>query len=377
MPQQLVRLMREWDGEYRPRDIERRQCELGALGPAQWRELCDMVGLARDGRERLLALYANLFTHVLRTESRCGTTLNPKFLLDLAGTSGDGVMHRHLRFEAVSIFDLAQMLAWVENQPGESRFSVGEDMAQLIDLFTRSLFEEGTQVARVFTYHEPDDHFHVRDVCLDRPPSGYCPSHVLEHSLVCRTFSNGRLVLLDHRPKGLFETAIKILKQFKAGKASWHRVFDRRGIKLIVPTVEDAHVLMDLVEAMAKEHGGKFVRGHSNITGNGTARMDADNQHSSPFFKAAKCEFSFNNDAREWVFEVLIATFQDHFSSMYATDQVNHELYRLTQALEVYLPLLWPQSVYRVDWKSSEVQNLLIAQVQDRLVRRFHPVRRS
>src|SRR3990167_6867891 len=148
MPQQLVRLMREGDGEYRPRDIERRQCALGALGPAQWRELCDMVGLARDGRERLLALYANLFTHVLRTEARCGATLNPQVLLDFGKRGGDGGMHKHLRFEAVSIFDLAQMLTWVENQSGESRFSVGEDMAQLIDLFTRSLFEEGGQVAR-------------------------------------------------------------------------------------------------------------------------------------------------------------------------------------------------------------------------------------
>lgn len=375
MPGRFVQFMQHWNGEYHPRAVAQRRRMLDHMSPAQQRELSDMVGLARDGRERLLTLYANQFLHLLRTESRIGTTLNPGRLLDLAGTAGDGVMEGHVRFEATSIFDLAQMLAWTENQPGESRYAVGEDMACLIDFLTQSLFGKETRTSvRVFTCHNPKDHFHVQEIGVENRPRGHPTSHLLEHRLVCRTFGNGRLVFLDHRPKGLFETVIKMLKQFRDGKKGWHRISDRRGIKLIVPMVDDAHALMNALQAVMRTNGGEFIYQHSNITGNGTARMDIGNTHSSPLFRAAKCGLSYEGR----VFEVLISTFEDHFSSLYATDGVNHDIYRLTQALEVYLPLLWPMSVYGIDWANKEdVQDFLVAQVRERLVWRFRPVHRA
>ncbi len=364
----LVRLMEDCDGSERPKGVAQRRRMWESMSPAQQRELSDMVGLARDGRERLLSMYAHPYIHALRTESRIGTTLNPFFLISLAGACGDDSMSKRVRFEATSIFDLAQMLVWVENRRGESRYTVGEDMASLIDFFTGSLFEDKSRTSvRVFTYHDPADHFRVREVGVDKSLQGHPPNHVLEHLLSCRTFGGGRLVFLDHRPKGLFETALKMLKQFRAGKKAWHRISDRRGIKLIVPTVEDVHTLMETLGTLMPVFNGRFIPGQSNITGNGTVRMSKSNSHSSPMFKAAKCELWY----RDRVFEVLIATFQDHFSSLYATDKVNHELYRLDQALDIYLPRLCPARVYGVDWKSEKVREPLLSQVCERLLWRF------
>jgi hypothetical protein len=83
--------------------------------------------------------------------------------------------------------------------------------------------------------------------------------------------------------------------------------------------------------------------------------VDANNQHSSNGYKAAKTLMKW----RGGVFEFQFLTFQDYFSIKRSLLDSNHDLYRLRQTLDFFLPLLWPKEIYDVDWANPSVRGTL------------------
>ncbi len=368
---EIAKIRQDWTGVLDKEAVRRRQEVLRSYDQDYHHLLSNMLEKVRDERVRLINQYAHSLVDKLGIESSVGTTLNPARLLELALTEGEDLIDRRVRFEAVSFFDLARFLAWIERLPDESRYVVGEDMGSVIALFKDKLFQERTAQIKVSTYHDPDDNYRVREIGIDRRLDED-PDLVREHQMVCRMLQDGRPVRIDHRSKGLFETALKMLKQQASGIRRWYQVRDRRGFKLVVPDVQQAKALIDDLQALFRKEGATFRRGHSNMTGNGK-RMDRRNPQSSKFFRAAKCEVIWHDR----VYEILVVTFQDYFSSQFALDGENHELYRLKQMLDVYFPLLWPAGIYGIDWSDARrVRRPLMAQKKAMLGWRVKPRRK-
>lgn len=365
---EIAKVRQDWTGVLDEEAVRRRQEVLRSHDQDYRHLLSNMLEKVRDERVRLINLYAHSLVDKLGIESSVGTTLNPARLLELALTEGEDLIHKRVRFEAVSFFDLARMLAWIERRPAESRFVVGEDMGNVIALLKEGLFQEKTKQIEVWTYHDPEDNYRVREIGIDHRLH-HDSDLVREHPMVCRMLQDGRLVCFDHRPKGLFETALKMIKQQASSIRRWDQVRDRRGFKLIVPDVQQGKALIDDLQVLFRKAGGTFCRGHSNMTGNGK-RMDKHNKQSSKFFRAAKCEVIWHDR----VYEILVVTFQDYFSSQFALDGENHELYRLKQMLDVYFPLLWPADIYGIDWSDERrVRRPLMSQMKAKLGWRVKP----
>ena len=105
--------------------------------------------------------------------------------------------------------------------------------------------------------------------------------------------------------------------------------------------------------AIIGEARGSIVDISSNVSGHNP--LDTSNQHTSPFFKAIKLDVLWRNQH----FEIQIMTFADYYSSKFALNNENHDLYRLKQALEIYLPIVFPFQVYGVPWHDDEVRDHL------------------
>lgn len=341
---EIVEGRRDWNGEPDPAALRRREKMLDAMSPDDKRLLTNMVGAARSGREELLREYANSLRDFIMSDSLVGTTLRPRRLLQFAGRAGDDEI---LRYEAVSIFDLACLQMWVEQRPSCSRYVVGEDMSKLLDELIDQVFVGGKRKIAARTLHNPDDSFRVSAIAFDGAPLDGPPEYVRAHLMRFRV-ADDLLVMVDHRPKGLFEAVIKMLKQLDEKMPDWSEVYDRRGYRMVVQRVEDIERLFVVLERFAASLDMEFVRVGSNVTAK-QERVRQTNAQSSGRFRAAKVRLIRDGQP----YEIQVMTAQDYISSRLARDDENHDLYRLRQLRDCYGELLWPKAIYGVDWQTE------------------------
>lgn len=336
----------DWIGRPSTEALKRRESLLNAMSPDKKRLLSDMIGVARAGREGLLQSYAHSLLDSLMTESHGGASLRPRRLLEFAACPGNDVMDHRSRFEAISLFDIALLQQWLEHEPSSSRYVVGEDITDLLDELVRTFFIPGTRDVKVRTLHDPDDHFRVSQIAFGGEELQSHSEYVRVHPMTFRLAQNDLLVLVDHRPKGLFESILKMFKQLDAGVQDWYKVYDRRGFRMVVQTREDVDRLFRALEVFASLLEAEFVRVGGNIT-EPDAKMKRDNVQSHARFKADKVRIVWRGQPYE--FQVMVA--QDYISSKFALDGENHDLYRLRQLADCYGELLWPRALYGIEWK--------------------------
>ena len=343
-----------WENDWTktcPEAIEKRKRYFETVSKQQRNRMSIMLEFARLGRDKLVNRFAYPLKDELLLESRVATTPSPRRLLDLAAVSGTTPLHVRQHFEALSLFDQSCALSLIEEEQG--RRSVGASLDRMIDFLSHHLFEDESREVTVWTYHDPDDSYRVVRVGINEQHTGSA-GYERMNPIICRVAKNGMPVLFHHRIKGPFGAYLKVHRQLAIHRPDPFTVRDRCGIKLVAPNVQTVYDLAGQINELMVSNGGTCHVTESNMTGNGT--MDPENMHSSPYYKAMKCEIEW----RGGIYELLLVTFQDYFSSLLALNDENHELYRLSQLLDISLPFLFPVSVYHsTNWDGEGLRHML------------------
>lgn len=303
--------------------------------------------------------YAYPFRAQLKMVSAIATT-TPLGLLRYALDGSDSAIGEHTRFEAIRNFDLTRFLFDVEHEDPDE--VVRSDLEEVIRLFTKHLFVAGSVDVYVKSNHNPDKHYHVCDLEFSPEPFENPINGTTQYTrLICRSVKGGDFAMLDHRPKDAWGTVFKIFSQHFRQKPEPSIVKDRRGISFIVRNEEQAYSMGMRLRQIIESEGGHIYTFTHNFNTN--APVDHTNVCSSQGFRTLKIEFRlWNSD-----FEIQILTVQGHLTREFATDDVNHEMYRLNQSLRYYLPLIYPFEVYGIDWEDAGVVQRLRSLVTSRL----------
>lgn len=321
-----------------------------------------MLREVHHGRQKYTHLYLPPFADRLEHESRVWNTTNPRRLLQLANERGDSPLDRQRRHEALRFFDESRALAHMEERhPIEA---IQDKFEDFISSFTADLFEPGSDLITVYTYHDRADLYRVKQHAFMRPlPRDAC-GDLLERGnppITCRLFQHGGghfFVALRDRVKEHFDTWLKMQKQTREDRPNPHEIRDLCGLRLIAPDIAIAEQLLartrTIIEgSRRKRTAGKVVELVNNLTEDVTAH----NRHSSRFFRAARLRIIWNGIA----IEIQITTFQHYYSSILAVGRENHEMYRLLQCFDHYFPFLFPTAIYGIDWDNERIRRQLMA----------------
>lgn len=343
--EQLVESMADWSATPTTEAIKSRRQILSDMSVIDRALLSNMIDMVRTGREHVLQAYASSLEFVLEMEGLAGTTLDPEELLVCAEEGGDDPGDDRRRFEAISVFDLALMLWWIETEPAQSRYVVHGDVYAIVRDIQRHLFSKGTRRVRVYSLHNPKD-MRVREVQIEAPSKDWSPEDVLRHEVMFRVTGRNHLAVFDDRPKGLFETALKMLKGRQEGKKNWLDVRDRRGIRLVTLNEDDIETVIEELQEVIPAFGATFDRDLRKLRMDDGV-MNPTNPQSSKEFNAKKGWITYNCRINE----IQFMDVKLYIATRYAISDVNRSFYRLRQMCDVYGELLWPKYIYGVDWQ--------------------------
>jgi hypothetical protein len=333
---------------------KRQRCLLDASSREQI-EFALAVRTITHGRKRLVSGYADLFFDQIELDSSIATTMNPNRMLMIAENAMNGKSPDLQRwFEALCRFDQSVAIAKIEI--ADSQEELDRDMNRLLDFLNDNFFEEEYEKVGIFCYHDPEKGFAVRmeDVGIGHHLSR--PGLMRRKSnLTCRQTRKAELAYIRHRTKDPFDTWLKMQRQIHNAKLEDpYGVDDRCGLKLIVSSDKDLYIVALRLMMLLIDDGGEEIE--PLVCNYGLEKSaDVDNKQSSSTYKLAKASVKW----RGRVYELQFLTFHDYFTSKRSLLESNHDLYRMRQALDFFLPLLWPKDVYDIDWKNPRVRSRL------------------
>ncbi|MBU0646370.1 hypothetical protein KJ611_02740 [Patescibacteria group bacterium] len=306
-------------------------------------------------RQALIKEYATGHLDVLELRAEVQSTLSISKLIELINSGSDSHFDGRRRFEAVSMLDIATFMLAIDQD--DSNKNVGRDLNRLLELLDAHLFASESRTVTVWTRHDPADHYRVKEVsAIDVGFTG-SQQNVRRNGITCRQLNTGGLVLVHERSKYSFDTWRKIQRQLVENQSDPFLVGDRCGIKFVVPSKSDAHALAERIQEIGARIGAEVGPFQGNLSGNG--RMDNGNKLSSPFFRAIKSQVVWGPHSYRRHYEIQIVPFLDYFSSRFALNEENHDLYKLRQCIEVFFPLLFPLRIYGINWRNHKVREPL------------------
>lgn len=352
----FVEWTKDWTTADRPAAFAERRAYLGRLSNVRLALLDEWVRAMRTDRWELAKELVAPIVRELETVALTDMKSNPFALLEFGDVRGDSIFAAKRRFEALCLFDLAIGVDLLEQEDPAS--VVENDGAQMMSLLEQELFRtDELRVVTVWSYHDPEDAYRVHEgrVGFDERLDAGSP-YERRNPEPCRVLKDGTSVRVSQRPKGRFETLLKI-----------HRkgvVKDRCGVKFIVPSVSDAKKLLASIRRLLKSHGA-IVRSDGDTLVPTAIAADPGNAASSPRYRVAKLMARLHG---RW-HELQVQTFAGYVSAQYALDGENHELYRLGQGLDHQLPLLYPGEIYLEErsWKNPDLRKML----RDRYVQKL------
>lgn len=335
--------------------IEKRLAYLHRASSLERFHLTQAVTIIRYGRERLLDHYAYVYADQLAPDSSVGSTPHLDRLLELAVKNGENNQPDPQRwFEALSLFDQAIAVSRIESEDPYEK--IGRDLDTLIDFLRDRFFVGGFEKIDVYSYHDPNDGYtvHTGDVSIDRPLTR--PGLTRRKSrMTCRRLANDRIAYMHHRIKDPFQTWLKMYRQqLERREKNPFFINDRCGLMFVVPSVDElqdiALCLLELLIVNGATEIEPLEMNHQT-----DHRADIQNHHSSARYKAAKMLVDWEGRR----FEFQFVTFPDYFTSARSLLDSNHELYKLRQAMNYFLPLIWPECVYEMDWNNPQIRHTL------------------
>lgn len=346
----------DWAGERDASVILKRRQYLRAIKAEQIRKLASRARGVRDGRLELAKELAWPILDELEMADEVYSVSNPLDLLALVDIPGDDEHHRRQRFEALCILDLASMSYELERIDPMVR--VEEDVGEMRRMLQRAVFAEGSRKRVVYTYHDPDDMYRVKEVSYDEPGS-FGSLLQRKHNDRVRTTREGVTLRSSPRAKNRFRTVIKLLQQQITPKADQDPMLvkDRCGFRFVVESVEAASALAEEMEWNLIAFGAEVFPDGDNLTKDTGEAADPSNPTSSPKFRKRQMAVFWHN---RW-YEFQIVTFGMYYSSRYAHDEENHAIYKMRQGTRNMLPMLFPGRIYLPEgsWQDQALQDLL------------------
>lgn len=378
--QRFFDAQKDWTGTYDKEIIKRRKEFLQRCRPQRQTLLGVMLRYVRDQREEWTKHYLGNLAGRLEPEAMVGITPNLRQLLKLAEHKGDMPLDIRRRHEAIRFFDEARAVMQLEyNDPIDH---VSADLVAMLKLLEARFFETGSSDVIIWTGHDRDDHYRVKECSM-----GQSLEHdglfIKSEAVPCRIYLGSRgpvFVALHQRIKKHYKTLLKMVRQWrKAQVGQWREnhdpftVPDRCGMKLVVPNEEVAFAAQERIGTIIEDVGGIVLKQKNRLTED----SDCGNEHSSRHFKALSLLILW----RKRHFEIQITTFQHHYSSEFATGKENHIIYELLQCFDYYFPWLFPNEIYGVDWTDERLrQDIMAFQLMRlgwRIDRRTLPVRQN
>ncbi len=367
---ELFQLFQDWPNPADPATaLERRRNLWRRLLPADL-DMTDrfLFPDACRGRRAFLKEVAPHLVGELNLAAEVGLAPDLGTLLAILGkrvTSEKEIVSRE-HFEALAMFDLSLILCGIEKQDPDHRAM--RDLFEIVELLNAFWMQPGD--TKVFvSHHDPEDSYRVRyvDIAGDEGPRKRPHLLLRAHPFPLRHAKDANVsFIFDQRPKDRFLTALKIWKQITEGKKKDpYLVLDRRAFRFVTHTHEEALALIASFRSFMEAQGGRVEVKKDRLT-SGVALSPDNNAFSSPFYKDIKLTVTW----RGVPFEVQITTLEYWFNAGYSLAEENHALYRLAQALGIFLPLLYPASIYRTidkGWADPKLETLLRSHAIQRL----------
>lgn len=355
----------QWTGELDPVAIMQRRTYVRKQSPSGVAELTRLVREARNGRADIARELAGPICDELQMVSGVACASNPMDLYDLADVPGNDPLVVQQRFEAMSVADLAAAMA--ELEAIDPMDSVERDVRAMIDLLERRVFSGASYDEDVYTYHDPEDQYRVKEVRYGKPEK-LDPLVDRMHNSRCRVGKTGTVMRFDVRVKNQFRTVLKLLKQTssqKHGRGNPFLVRDRCGFKFVLKSLEDVKKFSEELCWMLEASGARVVDDGDNLTVDTGRPADEKNARSSAHYRKKQIAVRWN---RRW-FEFQLVLFGGYYSAAYALDEENHAVYKLRSGLKDILPLLYPANIYLDEgtWDEKEIGDLLRGRLLDNL----------
>ena len=344
-------------GEFRLTDdqIKKRENYLKSLNPIYLAQCSRMLQDVNREREFLIKYQASPYEDMISLTNEVAGVFNIETMLQLTQDGGRDPFDSRHRFEAVQLFDIAVTMAHIEQY--KAMDNLGRDHKENFAQIEQKLFRGQAKKITIWTHHDPKDFFRVNHEPKINKRLRRDAQNVRRHDVKCRILKNGEYVLVHHRLKGPWRTYLKLLLQKRYHRENPHRdtllVSDRCGDKYIVRTPQLAYKLAQQIRKIFLELGADLSDVQGNISLDRT--VDPDNPHTSSLFKALKFDACLNNQS----YENQIMTFRDYFSSHFALNDENHRIYKLNQAISVFLPMLFPSCIHEVSWGNTGVKKRL------------------
>ncbi len=359
----------DWQGSVNGSAVERRKQAWSGLSLPVRRAMTAFIPLIRSARERVIEKYLLSLEEELELAAIVELADSSTHLLTAIDLPKNDPIHVQQRYEAMQVWDMATAMGVlsIENPLQQAR----HDLRRLVRLFERELFAQTGGWVDIWSYHAGDK-LRVERISIDSKLSRAEQGALKQRysPLNCRATRAGLLVSFHHRVKHPFDVWLKVYRQVHQAdaRANPYAISDQCGLKILVANDEEATALVGEIRSVLSTVGGSVCELKSNIGKSGP--MNGGNYHSSPHFKAAKYNLSvWGRD-----FELQVMTFANHYDSRYSLGAENHVLYRLDQIIETYGPILFASSVYRsVDWKNTEMRELLMGRAIARLGWQFSP----
>ncbi len=347
---------KDWTGARDPSAIRERRAYLRDRDPADIALLSNHVREARIGRVDLMRELAFPLSDELHMVSDVECASNPLDLIDLADVPGDDRLVVQQRFEALCLADLAVAMHELERRDSMDR--VEQDLRAMITLLERRIFSGETRDLDIYTYHDPEELYRVRQVVYD-VPTDFAGLVERKHNSRCRITRDGKITRFDARPKDRFRTILKLIKQITSPKADQdpYLVKDRCGFKFVVQDVETARVLAEELRWYLVASGARVREDGDNLTVETGAAADTTNPRSSPRYR--KKQLAVHWHGRWYEFQVVV--FAGYYGSLYVQDEENHVIYKMRQGVKDILPMLYPGPIYLEEgsWEIDGLTKLL------------------
>lgn len=367
----LLAMMASWKRPPTDAEMAERREWLSGLTSEEARKLVEVYFRnVIDYRRSIVEQYVWQFANRLAWDDTVIYPGNIHDLLDVCSGNGstDDISVRG-RFEAILALDLTRMIFDEEKVfPHED---IHRALGRLTRLFKAKLFSGSCKV-KITTFHDPEDDFMVvalkqggtwvkkishkkRRRCVRR-----------KQTLSMRQLSTGEVVFLDARVKTREGKAMKQIGQTLRKKPCPMEVRDQCGLMLVAPDVGAIEILKIKIRHMLAEVGGELHDVRSNLRTN--MAKDPTNKQSSPQHKFEECRIYWEGSE----YEVQFLTTDAYMSSLHSCNGANHELYRLDQMLHLFLPRLFPVSIYGVDWENEKIRKKIRKAMVRKLGLRMH-----
>lgn len=348
-----------------------------------YRRMTEYLRTAMEMVEGAIERYFRPFAERLPSHNSVANCLDPIQMLKMA--TADPVAHassleRRRHFEAQRQLGIALQLFAIESVDEES--TVAEDLSAIDRLTWERLFTPGVSVDLwMLAELDPENGNRHKHLELFRAhklakraskPRRAKGTLFREELLPCRVASAGDLrylVYAVNRRKRLLSTLLKLERGRPTG--------DRRGWKYVVVGVQNGSSTISLAErddAEAFHAHTRTVLWQKPLLPGEDPKHTNPNRHPTYWDRKIVGRFLRPDNGRivAGAAEQLTTTIADHFDTLFATDDLNHTLYRARQAYETLGPLWFPheRELYKnivgmrlpgfgVDWNSPHFKDQL------------------